>query len=341
LTARKIFIPVFSFLLLAASFAQSGDCNSLTSRFNRGLNLYGDGYWGDAIIEFRNYQREAPNAKDRAEAQFWIAMSEMAAGEYFDAIHDFDDITRTDPLSVRRYEVPYQKARAYFYLGRYNDAIVLFTQYADSIRIDGRYINGVRAENWNVQTGGIEEDYQKKASAIFWIGECLYNLDHFDKAAEMYNTIITQYTRSHKYESSTNRIALIKQKKIEEELLQIVKNSTQKQDGGGYGATGAKNNPSSAAFGSEYNEAMLAYKNSIAPYLLRDASKDSYTPSGQAAMQPTKNAYPEAELPRPARTPANVDTTMRLLTIKTQALEMMERLTTTLSAFETISQESW
>jgi tetratricopeptide (TPR) repeat protein len=337
-------------LPLAASFSQSSDN---TARFNRALSLYADGYWGESIVEFRRYQQESPNATSRAEAQFWIAMVEIAAGEYIDAIHDFDEITRIDPLSIRRYEVPYQKARAYYYLGRYNEAIVLFSRYADSIRIDGRYLDGTRADNWHSQNGDNEEDYQKKASAIYWIGECLYNLDQYDKASEMYNVIIGQYSRSHKYESSTNRIALIKQKKIEEELLAIVRKSTQKQEEaaaqsataqgalsqgapsqGGGGSQGAPQQGSPFLGGKDATDAMLAYKNSIAPFLLRDASKDSYTPS--QAQTPVQN-----EIPRPSRTPVNGDTTMRLLTIKTQALEMMERITSTLNAFETISQEGW
>jgi tetratricopeptide (TPR) repeat protein len=376
LTARKIFILAFLLFPLAAALAQSGDN---TARFNRGLNLYGDGFWGEAIVEFRRYQQEALNATSRAEAQFWIAMAEMSAGEYNGAIHDFDEIARIDPLSIRRFEVPYQKARSYFYLGRYNEAIGLFTRYADSIRIDGRYDNGVRTDNWFAPNADSDDEYQKKASAIYWIGECLYNLDEYDKAAEMYDTIITQYQRSRKYEPSTGRIALIKQKKIEDQLLRIVRNAALKQDEATATSSltapiapapvapvaPAQNTPppSGAAaggeqFGSAYNDAMLAYKNSIAPFLLNDAPKDSYTPAPQQdAMQPARPSQqqyqgnaaaqyqgntPQAqnEAPRTTRAPGS-DTTMRLLAIKTQALEMMERLTTTLSAFETINQESW
>jgi tetratricopeptide (TPR) repeat protein len=351
------FVP----FLFAQGYDGAGNAAvSAQGRLKRGIELYSEGRWGEAIIELRRAGQEAPSATNRAEALFWIAMAEMASPQYQDAIHDFDEITRVDPLSVRRFEIPYQKARAFYYLGRYNEAIVLFTQYADSIRVDGRYINGVRADNWYADraSGGTNDDYNRKASAIYWVGECLFNLEQFDKAEEMFNVVLRQYAMSHKYEAATNRLALIKQKKVETRLLDIVRRS------GGSGAA-----PQGAAPVGAYNDAVLAYKNSIAPFLMRDASKEYYTP-GQAQQggQPVQPNYPQPNQSAQVRPPSypynppappsaynsgasgsavkdasgnDPNTMMRLLTIKTQALDMMERLVTTLNAFENIESGGW
>jgi tetratricopeptide (TPR) repeat protein len=358
-----VILIFFLFCFISFSFAQSygSAAASAQARLNRGIELYAEGRWGEAVIELRRAGQEAASPTNRAEALFWIAMAEMASLQYQDAIHDFDEITRVDPLSVRRFEVPYQKARAYYYLGRYNEAIVLFTQYADSIRLDGRYINGVRADNWYAEgaQGGANDDYNRKAAAIYWIGECLFNLEQYDKSEEMFNVVIRQYAMSHKYEAATNRLALIKQKKVETRLLDIVRQSS---------ATSAADKPQGAVNSSavpvnppvagSYNDAMLAYKNSIAPFLMRDASKEAYTP-GQTQPVAAPNyqqpypgvrqgvqaqpSYPYNPGASGGRTPANADpnTMMRLLTVKTQALEMMERLVSTLNAFENIESGGW
>jgi tetratricopeptide (TPR) repeat protein len=374
---NRLVLCFFFFCLAPFSFAQSYDgagnvAASAQARLNRGIELYAEGRWGDAIVELRRAGQEAPGATNRAEALFWIAMAEMASFQYQDAIHDFDEITRVDPLSVRRFEVPYQKARAFYYLGRYNEAIVLFTQYADSIRIDGRYINGVRSDNWYADSAksNANDDYNRKAAAIYWIGECLFNLEQYDKAEEMLNVVIRQYAMSYKFEAATNRLALIKQKKVEMQLLDIVRR------GGTIGAAdkaqGAAN-PSAAvpANPAAYNDAVLAYKNSIAPFLMRDASKESYTPGqAQPGAQPNyPQPYPGAPSNYPGTQPypynppnppasnnpavpgnagggrnsggADPNTMMRLLTVKTQALEMMERLVSTLNAFENIESGGW
>jgi tetratricopeptide (TPR) repeat protein len=370
-------IAIFLVLVLQGAFSQRLD------RLQMGIDLFGQGRLGEAVVELRRAQQEAQNSTVRAEAQFWIAMSELSAAQYNDAIHDLDEITRIDPLSIRRFEVPYQKARALYYLENYNDAIVLFKQYADSIRVDGRYVNGVRSDNWyadSVMTDN-NDDYNRKSAAIYWIGECLYNLSQYDKAEEMFNTVVTQYIKSHKYEAATSRLALIKQKKIESELLDMVKWASAEQ------SVHTSNNSAQdvtakdvtakditakdvAATDASYEDAILAYKNSIAPYLMRDGASPiaPATPVAPAtpAMPPTytypqnmypQNTYPQNTYPQNTMTqntvPKNTttpnerrnfsdpDTIMRLLTIKTQALEMTEKLHSTLYAFENFESEGW
>jgi TolA-binding protein len=55
------------------------------------------------------------------------------------------------------------------------------------------------------------------------MGECLYSLGQLNKAQDVFSQIVEQYPQSVKYEASSYRLALINQKKIEVELLAILK----------------------------------------------------------------------------------------------------------------------
>jgi tetratricopeptide (TPR) repeat protein len=71
--------------------------------------------------------------------------------------------------------------------------------------------------------GATDDEDLRKASAFFWMGECLYSMGQLDKAEQFYNWIITRYPSSPKCELSSYRIDLVKQKKIETELLTLLK----------------------------------------------------------------------------------------------------------------------
>lgn len=335
---RFLFAGLAFLFACAALDAQTGG-GTVGGKLQHGISLFGERRFGDAIVELRRAQTEAQNNAERAEAQFWIAMSQLSAGQYRNAIHDFDEITRLDPLSIRRLEIPYQKGRAYFSLKNYNEAIILFKEYADSIQIDGRYIQGVRADNWYAPPDNIDA-YNRKAAAIFWIGESLYHLNQHDKALEMFDVIIRQYPKSVKFEAASNRAELIKQKKLEAGLLEIIRLNGGRSEGG---AAGVETRPGQNA----YEDAVLAYKNSIAPFLMqtKPASGSVMTPQSPVVSRPE---IPRAPVPETGAAPKsavkenqNSDTLLRLLNIKTQALEMMDRMVSTLNAFEAMGWERW
>ncbi|MDR2510362.1 MAG: tetratricopeptide repeat protein [Spirochaetaceae bacterium] len=314
--------------------------NTAGAKLQAGISLFGERRFGDAIIELRRAQTESQNNAERAEAQFWIAMSQLSAAQYRNAIHDFDEITRLDPLSIRRLEIPYQKGRAHFSLKNYNEAIILFKEYADSIQIDGRYIQGVRADNWYAPPDNIDA-YNRKAAAIFWIGESLYHLNQHDKALEMFDVIIRQYPKSVKFEAASNRAELIKQKKLEAGLLEIIRLNSGREGGGGL-----ETGPDARRRESAYEDAVLAYKNSIAPFLIPTKSAPVITPQSPGGARPEiPRAPPVMETPGApkgvVKENQNSDTMLRLLNIKTQALEMMDRMVSTLNAFEAMGWERW
>jgi tetratricopeptide (TPR) repeat protein len=295
----------------------------LSPRLANGITLYGEGRWGEAIIELRRSQGETTDSSLRAEAQFWIAMSEFSAGDYQSALHDMDEFARIDPRSRRIVEVPYHRGRTLFYLGRYNEALPLFRQYSDSIRIDGRYVNGVRLDDWTSYNAPLDnqDDYNRKASALYWIGECLYALEQYDDAEAAFNTIITQFTRSHKYESSVNRIALIKEKRIQSGLLDIVRWN---QESARYGA--------SSLTQSQRDSAYENYQQQLGTVLGSGWIADS-------ANAPQETVGGGRLLVAPGQSRGqNYDpaTLARLLSIKTTALEMMDRLVSLSNNYEII-----
>ncbi|MDR0663055.1 MAG: tetratricopeptide repeat protein [Spirochaetaceae bacterium] len=298
----------------------TGNSGTVHTGVDRGVELYGNGLWGEAIAQLRRTQRENTSAEVRAEAQFWIAMSTFATEQYEEAIQYFDDIARIDPENIRCAEVSYHKGRAYFYLKRYNDAIRLLSAYADSVRPDGRYLSGIRLNAWNDKGiySGTDNAYNRKSAAIYWMGECFYALGNMSRAEELFNIVVNDYPRSHKFEPSQNRLSLIKQKKIESELLDILKSVPS-------GSEGAQASPAQQ---KTTEEAILAYQKRIAPYLITGAYNE----------QPKVLVIEE---PPPDMTQKNIDGVMRLLAIKTKALETMDRLVSTANTYEIVEEDAW
>ena len=322
-TRRIYFMFIVVFILFTtadATFSQQAPLPLLAPRLARGIDLYGEGKWGEAINELRRSQGETTDSSLRGEAQFWIAMCELSAGDYQAALHDLDVFQRIDPRSRRVVDTPYHRARALFYLGRYNEALPLFKTYGDSIRTDGRYMNGVRVEDWP----GIgysnaidnQDDYNRKASSVYWVGECLYALQQYDEAEAAFTSIITQYNRSHKYEASVNRVALIKEKRIQSGLLDIVKWNQQ--------------NPQQPASRSQMDTAVDNYQRQLGSIIGSGnySAEQGGTPgSGRLLIAPGMQGGGGGYDP---------NTLARLLMIKTTALEMMDRLVSLSNNYEII-----
>jgi TolA-binding protein len=199
----------------AAAGVFSASESSLTSRpapgyarLQRGLEFYQQSRWREAAAEFRRAQDEAVDIELKAEALYWISLSEISAKDYGGAVRDMDQLELIAPESRRLREVPYHKGRALYYLGRYEEALMLLKLYAD-------------------QMGGMppagSETAARKSAALYWIGECLYAMGQLDYARDIFTTVTQDYPRSAKFEASSYRLALIHQKKIEEELLNLLK----------------------------------------------------------------------------------------------------------------------
>ena len=194
-------------LLLTAeiSVAQENAQAEYSRRITNGTQLYREARMSEAAAEFRRAQETAVNAGDWAQALYWVILSELALADYGSALRDMDELERLTPNSAYARDMVYHRARVYFNQGYFEDAMVLFKRYSDGISSDD-----------------IEKAHQK-ASAFFWTGECLYFMGQFEEAEKFYAWVITKYPDSPKIEVSSYRIDLIKQKKIEAELLALLR----------------------------------------------------------------------------------------------------------------------
>ena len=219
----------------------------LNSRLAAGINFYSQGKWSEAVSELRPVQAEASSQELKGEALFWISMSELSAGEYEEALRDMDALEAADPGSRRLAELPYQRGRALYYLGRYNEAIVLLKNYADTL---------------TAGPGGVLSpiDISRKAAALYWTGECLFSMGQLDRAGDVFRLITKDYSGTSKYEASLYRLDLINQKKVEAELLALLKWSHEES---------LRSMEENRRREASYDQALSAYQKRIAE-LLKD-----------------------------------------------------------------------
>jgi TolA-binding protein len=281
----------------------------VSTRLQRGIQLYGEGKWREAVIELRRAQAEALSPEQRAESLYWISLAELSAGEYEAALRDMDELARAAPSSPRRAELPYHKGRAYYYLGRYDEAVILLKNYADRV--------------------GEGEDSRKSAS-LYWIGECLYALGQLDKARDVFILITEQYPQSAKFEASSYRIDLIKQKKIEMELLALLKWSHEES---------LRTMEEYQRRERSYDQALIAYQKRIADMLkdtrLADLENANAAYRKQLAEAEERIKALEATLAeRAAGSPPATETTIQVLDLKTRALELRNELEKEAQALE-------
>jgi TolA-binding protein len=233
------------------------------TRLRRGLEFYQQSRWREAIAELRRSQEEALDPELKAEALYWIALSEISARDYAGAVQDIDTLERIAPESKRLREVPYHKGRALYYLGRYEEALLLLKLYADGI-------------GGGSLLPADSEAAARKSASFYWMGECLYAMGQLDYAREIFSIVTQDYPRSAKFEASSYRLALIHQKKIEEELLNLLKWSHEES---------LKAIEEYQRRERSYDQALIAYQKRIAELLKDTRLEDLDTANAQYRRQ--------------------------------------------------------
>ena len=174
-------------------FAQSSGTSNNDS-LKTGIALYGEGKFNEAADIL---QRLGPVP----EALYWASLSELSAGNYNKSLAHLETLETVDPNGRWGMEIPYHRGRCFFYLGRQEEALASFTAFSNKI----------------------SDSDSRKASSLYWQGESLYALGRLDDASGAFSAVIKNYPRSAKYEAAFYRLNLINQKKIEAELLGILK----------------------------------------------------------------------------------------------------------------------
>jgi TolA-binding protein len=188
-----------------SSAAQESVQAQYLRRFQNGTQFYMEARWHEAAAEFRFAQEIAVNTNDWAQALYWVILTQLALADYGSALRDMDELQRVAPNSIFNRDMLYHRARAYFNHGFFEDALILFNQYNESVSYDD------------------PETADRKAAAFFWMGESLFSMGQFDEAERLYSWVISRYPNSPRVEISGYRIDLIKQKKIEAELLALLR----------------------------------------------------------------------------------------------------------------------
>jgi TolA-binding protein len=196
-------VLALTLFLTGISFAQQNGQIFIKS-YQNGTQLYQAANWRAAAVAFRSAQENASSLDDWARALYWVILSELAYTDYGSAVRDMDDLERIAPLSTYTRDMVYHRGRVYFNQGYFEDALFLFRRYLDSVYDSDK------------------ETEDRRAAAFFWMGECLYTMGQFDEALKFYNWIVDKYPQSPKIDISIYRIDLIKQKKIEAELLALL-----------------------------------------------------------------------------------------------------------------------
>jgi tetratricopeptide (TPR) repeat protein len=295
-----------AFFLLFFGFSLS--VFSQSAALQRGLRLYGEGSFAEAVSELRNVD---PADADYPEALYWIGLSRMSQGNYPDALETFDALEARYP--GKKPELPYHRGRALYYAGKYEEALIVLSGYSE------------RENNANL-----------KAASLYWAGECLYALGQLDTAESVFAGIVEKYPGSAKYQASLYRMELIKQKKIEAELLSIL-NWTHEES--------LKTQEEYQRREKDYDLTLLAYQKQLAELqgdtraVDLELSNEDYKKHLDAAEQ--RIALLEASLreanaallgqsiqseePVPAYT--NRDTARRLLSLKNDILSLQDAIT--------------
>lgn len=280
--------------------------------FDKGLEYYRDGKWQDAVLMLRRVQTDTQDRALKNEALYWISLSELFAGDYEAALQDVEAFLKNADTDSKYYEAMYNKARILFYLNQFDGAIPIFKTYADAV-----------------------EDASRKASAYYWIGECLFGLGRLDDARNTFSIVTEKYPQSPKYEAASYRIALIDQKKIENELLNLLKWSHEES---------LRIVEEYQRRERSYEQAILAYQKRIAEMLkdthLADLEKENKelkqklaeaeaalaTASSQPMELVTETAVQEAGPVPPQQDPVNMAETAAADSTGTLTQEQMEKL---------------
>jgi len=193
---------VFLFVSTMEIYAQ--DRAQFNRRYQNGTQLYKLARFQEAAIEFRRAQETAANTNEKSAALYWVILSQLAYSDFGSAIRDMETLERTAPNSPYARDMVYHRARVYYNQGYFEDALFLFNRY-----------NQVTVEK-------DKESADRRAAAFFWMGECLFSLGQHEEAEKFYAWVVARYPESPKVEASAYRIDLIKQKKIENELLALL-----------------------------------------------------------------------------------------------------------------------
>jgi len=193
---KAVLVPLIMLCLGLFSVSAQNRPASSQEFLDIGLSLYSEALYTESLALLRCIPSGDPLYPD---ALYWISMSEIALRKYNEALTDLEKLAKLK--SRWSGEILYNRGRCYFYLGEYEKALVNFGGHAESL----------------------EEEDLRRAVSFYWMGESLFALGRLDSAANAYSIVVDKYPYSVKYEAACYRLELISRKKVEGELLALLK----------------------------------------------------------------------------------------------------------------------
>ena len=159
-----------------------------------GISFYSEGKYPEAasILQL---------AGSSPETLYWLSLAELSSGNFDKSLSTLNALEKAEPVSSWSFEVPYHRGRCFYYLGRHEEAISSFLSFINTL----------------------PDTDPRRPSAYYWQGESLLALGRLENAADAFSMVVENYPNSAKYEASCYRLNLINQKKVETELLALLK----------------------------------------------------------------------------------------------------------------------
>jgi TolA-binding protein len=193
----SVFLLCLCFSVLPTSVF--GESAAPDSSLNRGLALFKQSDFQQAILVFEKLAAEARGSEIEADAVFWLAKSYMAARDLDRAAASMEYFLADFPNHPYYSEAFYQKGRLLYMQGEYENAIVVFEEYIRTF-----------------------PDLEVIPNAYYWSGEALYAMGYLDEAARIFQRVVEAYPQSFKVEAARYRLSLIDFKKRENELMKLL-----------------------------------------------------------------------------------------------------------------------
>ncbi len=165
-----------------------------------GIQFYQRGQFQQAIVIFRNIILDPALEKNHGDAFFWLGKSYIVLEQLDDAERSLESFLLNYPDHSYYTEGFYLKGRLLFMQDDLENSIQVFQIFINSYP-KSRFIS----------------------NAYFWVGESLFLLGNFDSSMKIFKVLLQEYPKSVKIEAAKYRIALIKLKRRENELLRLLK----------------------------------------------------------------------------------------------------------------------
>lgn len=293
---RKITI-IFALLFaagLVSGYAQSSAI-SKAELIKTGIAFYSEGKYTEASGILRL-------AGGEPEALYWLSLAELSAGNYDIALSCMDTLEEADSGGRWSADIPYHRGRCLYYLGRHDEAIDSLSRYTETL----------------------DDSDPRKASSYYWQGESLLASGQLDGAADAFSAVVEHYPHSAKYEASYYRLNLINQKKIEAELLGMLKWSHEES---------LKSIEEYEEREKNYEAAIAEYQRRIGELLALEASKTPDPADSSAGF-----TFPEAGIIEPRLEHAGhfseTERSVRIRELTTSARELADALNNMLGGAE-------